>query len=803
MFGNYLAAALRNLGRNKLNAAINILGLAVGFAAALLIALFIRDELSYDRFIPGAASVYSVSTTFAEAGRAPMVVDTNPADLADALKLDFPSIQAIARLNPDNVSLRHGEIEANEQVYWADPQLFAVLHLPVVAGEPANALRRPDGIVMTRRMARKYFGRDTPIGETLRIDRHYTAQVTAVLDDFPATTNLSAEIFISGAAPYSGLSRLDAEPQGNGFLCSVHILFRLNPGASVEQLRRDLSAFLHRHRQLGPGDRAWLTVTPLSEVHLNPSELSDFKPGIRLATLHALAAVGALITLAASINFVNLTTARASRRAAEIGVRKVVGAEPRDLMVQFIGESLLHVGLGMAAAIGLVALVLPWFNAFLDRRIVFDAWRDPGLAGLILGLVLIVGTLAGSYPAFVLSRFRPALVLRSRVADDAGSTTVRQTLVVVQFAILIGLLLATAVIYRQTAYALNEALRLDRDQVVVVWTSCANAFKDKVRALPGVRAAACSSWQGLNIGQLQYAAQMPDGATVHLFHIPVDFGFFELYGLRPLAGRFFSPDHGADAVAADPAAPFAAPVVINQRAARLMGFATPRTAIGRTVTLTDGERDHAEPSEIIGVVEDFAVKSVRQPVDATVYFVDSSQDGLLSVKLRGRDVPETLTAIDRLWREFGEPLPIRRVFLDQYVEGIYRDILRQGGIFAGFAGVAMVIACLGLFALSSFTAERRTKEIGIRKALGAGRGDIVRLFLWQFTKPVLWANVLALPIGAALMTRWLDGFAYHVEVTPWLLLVAAGLALAIAWVTVAVHASLVARTSPATALHHE
>jgi putative ABC transport system permease protein len=270
-----LIAAVRSLRRNKVHAGLTIAGLAAAFAVAVVVGLFVEDQLSYDGAIPSAEAIYSLSTTFTQAGRAPMAVDTSPADLARALALDIPGIGEVARLNPDMVSLHHGAVEANEKVYWADPDIFRVLPLPAASGELGPALAQPGTVVLTRSMARKYFGRDDPVGETLELFRHIPVTVTAILQDLPAETNLAAEIFLSGATPLSGLSRLDAQPPGNSFLCTVHILFRLRPGAAIDQVRGELPAFLRRHRSLGDGDRAWLTATPLSQLHLRPSELSN------------------------------------------------------------------------------------------------------------------------------------------------------------------------------------------------------------------------------------------------------------------------------------------------------------------------------------------------------------------------------------------------------------------------------------------------------------------------------------------------------------------------------------------------
>jgi putative ABC transport system permease protein len=492
-------------------------------------------------------------------------------------------------------------------------------------------------------------------------------------------------------------------------------------------------------------------------------------------------------------------TARAMRRATEVGVRKVIGAERSHLIVQFIGESVLYVMFSMILAMALTELLLPHFNAFLDRSLVFDYWRDPRFAMALLAFVLVAGVLAGAYPAWVLAAFPPVFALKGGMLA-AGSGAVRQVLVVLQFAILIGLLIATALIYRQTRYALEEGLRLDQDQVLLVETSCRSAFKEEVRSLPGVQAAACSDAAPSLSTTFQPVVIAPDGTAALMWNTAVDFGFFELYGLQPVAGRFFSREHGADAAPEKTSGERLHAIVVNETARRRLGFQSPRDAVGRTIGCTGQNRD---PCEIIGVVPDYAEGSVRTIIEPAFYQLAHRPFRMLSVKLRGVDVPETLEAIDGLWKQVGDAKPINRVFLDQRVQEMYADITRQTWLFCAFAAIAAFIACLGLFGLSAFTAERRTKEIGVRKAMGAGASDIARLMVWQFTKPVLWATVVAWPLGAWLMNRWLHGFAYHIDLQPWLFVASAAVALLIALLTVSGHCYLIARAKPVNALRDE
>jgi putative ABC transport system permease protein len=804
MFRNYLTAALRNLARNRLYAGINIGGLAVGFAAAILIGLFVRDEFSYESFIPGHRHVYRVSTIRIVPGRGPMFVPVVPPDVAAWIKLDFPEVQSAARLVSEQVGLRHGNFEESEDISWADPDIFEVLPLKAFAGNLRTALQQPDAIVLTRQMARKYFGRDNPIGETLEINRQHSMQVTAVLMDLPSNTHLDASIFASGRAAYSRLSVLDAMP-GAAVNKPWNTLtyIRLFPAASMDKLAAALPGFVDRHMQMPGVDKMsaamQLTLIPIAAVHL-------YGPGSATAD-YALAAIGALTVLLASLNFVNLTTARATRRAVEVGIRKASGASRTDLVTQFIGESMIYVALSMVLALALVEVLMPYFNAFLGRTILFDYWRSPDLAASIVGAVLLVGTLAGAYPAMVLSVFPPAWALRSRSGGPSGSQGLREALVILQFAILIGLTVSTGILYQQTNYATRDSLRLDKDQVLLIRGACAKAFKNEITALSGVRAASCS-FVAPFLNPVVIPTQLQNGQQLSIHESAIDIGFLELYGFKPLAGRFFSAAHEEDVPPEDLKAPLQPRVVINETALRQLGYATPGSAIGQSIPLVllrslDDNITGRYPAEIIGVVTDFPMGTIREPVGPTIFYVQPNLFQLMSVKLSGRQIPETLASIDRLWKRLGSPRPISRFFFDQQVENTYQDVIRQERLMAVLEAVALLIACLGLFGIAAFSSERRTKEIGIRKVMGAETHDIMRMLLWQFSKPVLYGSLIAWPAAAYIMNRWLNGFAYHVPLAPWLFIATTALTLIVALATVSAHCWPVARAKPAAALRYE
>jgi len=818
MLRNYVAAALRNLARNRLYTGITIAGLAIGFAAAMLIALFVRDEYSYDRFIPGHDRVYRASESILNTGERPIESDSTPAMLARALKLDFPQIQYAARLTSGNFppSVQRGNFSAAEQnLVWVDPDFFRIMPMRTIAGDLASSLDAPDGLVLTRTVARKYFGRDAPLGETLLIDKH-PMRVTAVIEDLPSNTHLTADIFASGRSSYGALIHYEQvdTPLNN----VVATYFRLRPGASASSMEPQLHAFVARHYPLAQyGGSTWaktrvvMHLVPLTAIHLRPSTQGAFKPAGDKTVIAAIAAVGVLVVVVAAINFITLMTARAGRRAVEVGVRKAAGASRGDLIVQFMGEAFLYVVFAVVVAIAMAELLLPAFNALLQRRIAFDYANDPALAAGIAAAALLVALLAGAYPAFVLSAFRPAAVLKGGLPQTTGGVGVREALVIVQFAVLIGLVLGAITIARQTYYALNQGMRLDKDQVLFMAASpCTDRLRDAMLTVPGVQKAACASASALNLTNTLDDTAI-DGRHETMAVAPVDFGFFEVYGLKPLAGRLFDRNRPSDGYNAG--AEVNPPVVINETASKKFGFSSPQAALGHTVAWhfhTDLSKgfggDPARPSEIIGVVPDFTFGSMREPIEGTMFMVGpkvSFYAIALNAKLDGRHIPEALRGVDRVWKRMEGDVPMQRAFVTLFTLRLYIDVLVQGALITIAAVVALSIAALGLFALSAYTTERRTKEIGIRKAMGADTGDILKLLVWQFTKPVLWANLIAWPVSFLVLTGWLGGFAYHVGLAAWTFAAAAAAALAIAWATVFIHALRVARAKPVGALRYE
>ena len=791
MFRNCLAAALRHLARNKLYTAISVLGLSIGLCTALLAGLVVHNQLSQDHFIADYDRIYTAVTAITPPGHATIYIPSTGSYVGPQLALRFSEIQAVTRLVPEPATVRRSNLDVKELVYYSDPNAFDVLPLPMVAGSAKSALSRPDAIVLTRSIARKYFGRDAPLGQTLTVNGTHLVTVTAVLEDLPANaTHLQTGIFICGLAPWSELHRQDTTPDnvpGSNAVVGIPTYLKFAPHASPQRLLDAMPAMVKALFGTPPqGTTVALQFVPLDRLIAQ----RGLNPGFS-SRLLMVAITGIGILIIAGVNFVNLLTARAARRAREVSVRKLAGAGRRVLVLQFFSESLVYVSAASLLAVALTELLLPYVNAFLTAGATFRYWQDPALIAAIALAVLLLGVLAGAYPALVLSAFRPLRVLTGETRQSRGAVLMRQVLVTAQFSILISLIIAAAVVYQQRQFATRDALRVDTDQMLLISSPCNATFTSRLRTVSGVRGVACSSSSLVEHGLFNLAYVNDRTGVEHLMYpIRVQPSLFDLYGIKPLAGRI-SPSSEA---------PY---YVFNETAVRQLGFTRSQDAIGYPTASCDPSP--CQPRPISGVVPDFSLESVEHRIEAQEFVVTAKDPGfdLISVKLTGQQIPETLAAIDGLWKASGAKDPINRVFLDLRIQLMYLAMLREAQLFGVFAIVAVVLACLGLLGLAASIAERRTHEIGIRKALGAETGSIIRLLLRQFARPVLWANLIAWPLTAYGMHRWLQGFAYHVDLAVWLFPAAAALALVIALVTVSTHAILVARTRPVVALRYE
>jgi len=801
MLRDTLRAAWRSVTSSKFYAAVNIAGLATGLAAAILLFLFVRDERTWDHYFP--ADTYRLSSAITMPGGVTVTFDGTDYVAAEGMRPDIPQVAVAARMMPQDWTVRHGEVEANETIYWADAALFQVLPMEAIAGDLATALTAPNAAVLTRTMAQKYFGQDAPLGQTLRLNRDHLLRVTAVIEDLPPNTHIAAQIFASGNTPFSNLAEMDARPPGFHFDASAFTYFRLRPGASLEQVRAALPDLVVRRLHI-PRDNAFgvavdLSAIPVRDIHFAPAGVNAMKAPGDEAAVWAAAIIALLILTAACVNFVNLKTARVSRRAMEVGVRKAAGASRPMLAAQFIAEALIEVAAAMVIALAAVELLLPWFGALLDRDIAFAYWQ-PGTAALLALAVLAIALLANAWPALLLSSLRPAVAMRGGPAFlDKGR--LRRILVVVQFAILTGLVIATIIIWRQTQFAAASAARLSAHNMVLVAAPCSDGLRNGLVGLPGVEGVACA--EPLMMGTDEPVEMIRLSPTsLHSFNtLSVDAGFLESFNLRPLAGRLFDRAQGGDLVA--PPGPDGAQelrIVINQTAVHVLGLTDPQRAIGLRFTAA------AYPQRsftVIGVVPDLHTGPVRVPVPPTFYFADPSRFAMLSVRAAPGRTGDVTAGIRNLWVATAQPGLPKILPLDLYAAGLTKGIRRDGILLAAAAAVALFIACIGLFAMATFMAEQRTKEIGIRKALGATTRQVTSLLLWQFLRPVLWANLIAWPIVWWLMQSWLNGFAYHVPLDLWPFLAGAAFTLVLTLATVGGQAFSVARQPPVAALRYE
>ena len=811
MLRHYLGLALRNVVRTKLYAAISVTGLATGFGAATLIGVYVYDELNYERWIPNSERIYQVAAGLSTG----QISGVGPSDMGLWLASDYPQFEAVARLFREPGFFADGDRKFNEQIVWADASVFDVFAFPVIEGSLDGALARPDSIVLTRRVAQRYFGAAGAVGKTLLYNGAQPMVVTAVIEDMPSNTHLAyISVLAAGHAPFSPSALQDRTPIQifGGKLWNSATYALLAPGEPIAPIRASIATLIDRHAPAVAGgtrraSEVWaLVVRPVRAIHLSANNVTE-PDGVTYARVYTVAAIGFLIVLVASINFVNLLTALGMRRALEVGVRKATGARRSDLFAQFMSESFLYVGTGAAVGLAIASAALAPMNAFLSRTMDFSLFLNVRIVAVTLLSLALVALLAGFYPASVLSSFHPATVTKSASAAR-GHGGVRQALVVLQFAILIALLIATAVTYRQMSFGMREALRQNTDPIVLVQAACNDSLKAEMLRAPGVVAAACS--MGLPQWGFQLGSTMRrrDREPTPMRYLPVGFGFFELYGYELAAGRYFSEELGTDASPPDNVWTRPEAVVINETAARALGFGAAQEAVGEVTTFAHLFRQPAtftppHDAVIVGVLEDFQIGGVQEPIPAATFYVDPANARFLSLKLDGRATPEALEAIDRVWQRYGNSGPVQRFFLEQSIQNMYIDLRRQTQLFSVFAAIAIFVAMLGLIGLAAHAAVARTKEIGIRKTLGGSRVAITQLLLWQFTKPVLLANVIAWPFAYWAMNVWLQGFARRVELDWWIFAGAAAATLAAAVAAVLAHTWTMAGIRPVTALRHE
>jgi len=808
MFRNYLVTALRNFTRHKLYSTINIVGLAVGLACSIFIILFIRDELSFDSWVPDTGNLYRMEMTYYFPGRAPEGTAGGPYPLAPVMKIGIPEIQDITRLLHEPMTVGSGDRQFSEMPVAVDPNFFEVVSLPLVRGNPKTVLANPESVVLSQSMARKYFGDADPIGKSLLFRGAHLLTVTGIMRDLPHNTHLDTQIFFSMKSQAENFQYKDGWFGGD-----TYIYMRLLPGADPQSVLNKTEALLDRSANMSalikmnvPAHQIIQThLTRFTDIHMFPFPF-DMKPGGSWATVYGFAVIAALILLIACFNFMNLATARALLRAREVSLRKVMGAKRRQLVAQFLGESILTAFIALMIALATVEVLLPAFDGFLDRPITLSYASDWQLLLSLFGIAVLAGVLGGFYPALVISGFRPATTLKTNASGAAGPSWLRIGLVVMQFAISIGLGIAALTVHAQTRYAQNLNLGFDRDNIVVLRNTdnlkpaTRDAMTEALAHDPGLAGASRSGsapfGEGGYSGGFLTAPGNPQKFEIR--SISADHAFFQVYNIPLIAGRYLT-DRPADI--APPRDPKVQTVryyngLINEAAAKRFGF-TAQTAIGKVLS--------SGPARvtIVGVVGDTKYGATRDAIEPIYYLNRPDETQLISVRVKPGTTAEAVSSIERIWHQFAPSEAVNLHFLDDSFDKLFASDQQEAAMFGLFVGIAIFIACLGLFGLAAFTAERRTREIGIRKTFGARTRDIVRLLLWQFSIPVLIANVVAWPIAYYYLDHWLEGFAYRVTLNPFYFGVVSVVALLIAWVTVFTHALRVARANPIRALRYE
>ena len=798
MLHNYLTIAIRSLLRYPAYTLINVVGLAIGLAACMLILRYVWDELSYDRYHPHADRVYRVVDDIESAGQTVQTAGS-PSGWGPALKRDFPEIELFARVRGTTSVwfIMHEENRYYEKkVIWADAALLDMFSIPLVAGNSRTALIEPYSIVISEEMAFKYFGGEDPMGKVLRGDNVWDFTVTGVMRNIPANSHLRPDMIMSLVT--RDLLYPDSLDDWE-FHENRYTYIRLHENAAPEDLEAQLPAFVERNKTGRFRDSSKVlrpSLQPLVDIHLYSHRDSELEPNgdIRYVVLFLIIAF--LIPLIACINFVNLATARSAMRAREVGVRKVMGANRSQLLGQFLGEAVLMAGLAMIIAVLLVHLALPGVNALAVKQLDFALSNGWVLGALIAG-TLVIALAAGSYPAVYLSGFLSTEVLKGSLKSGTQGMGLRRTLVVIQFTMSIFLLVSTAVIYDQLEYIQNMRLGFNKEHVMVIpitgqaQRESIRLLRQRVVQMPGVVGMATTDGvpgdQSPRIMAVRSDEMSPeDNLIVSVFSS--DDRFLEVMEIGLAAGRNFPAEWGRDSIMV---------ILLNETAARKLGWVAPPDAIGMLVEWIEYG---GLKGRVLGVMEDFHVQSIHEEIEPIVFahFPDSYSDIL--IRIRPEDISDTIARIQEAWREVDPLHPLAYTFLDDDFDSLYRAERQLGTIFAVFAFLAIFVACLGLLGLASFSIQQRTREIGIRKVLGAAVSDIVLLLSKDFMKYVLLANAIAWPLAYYTMAQWLQNYAYADEIN-FVWFIAGGIvALAIAWLTIGAHALAAAGRNPADAL---
>jgi putative ABC transport system permease protein len=809
MFKNYIKTAYRSLYKNKAFSAINILGLALGLATCLLIVFYVVDEISYDRYNVKHNRIFRINEDL-KLGDNQVAYAVAMPPLAKALKAEYPYVEDAARIKSAGTThVRKGNINLVEnRVAFADASVFNVFTLPMISGDAKTALTEPNTAVLTESMAKKYFNTTDAVGKSIVFNDHENFKVTGVIKDIPTQSHFNFDFMLSMIS--------FADSKSNEWLRSDYNTYVLLKDAkdaaklqssfptllqkfSGSQMQAQLKMSIDQFEKSGSYFR--LNLTPLTDIHLKSNLTGELGANGDVQYVYIFSAIALFILLIACINFMNLSTARSANRAREVGVRKVLGSSRKYLIYQFLSESVM---LTMAATIlALIAAfaLLPLFNDLSGKQILINADTLKWLVPVVIAVILLVGSLAGSYPAFFLSSFQPITVLKGKLSAGFKNSGLRSFLVVFQFGISVFLIIGTVVIYNQLNYIQTKNLGYNRSQVLIIQNTNelqqqVAVFKKELATIPGIVNATqtgflpTAGWRNTRIYYKDATYDQKKSLFPQSWQVDAD--YIPTLDMKIVAGRNFSADNLSDSSA----------VIINESAARFLGL---KDAIDKPLYESQGGEHKAsniKQLHIVGIVKDFHFNSLRQKIEPII-FTYGSNNGALAIKLNTKNVRQVMAQIKNKWAALSPNMQMNFSFMDQDFDGIYRTEQRIGKIFVIFTTLAIVIACLGLFGLAAYAAEQRTKEIGIRKVLGANVTVLVGMLSKDFIKLVLLAIIIASPLSWYLMNLWLQDFAYRTNIQWWVLVSAGAAAIVIAFVTITFQSVKAALANPVQSLRSE
>ncbi|MEZ4940679.1 MAG: ABC transporter permease [Saprospiraceae bacterium] len=818
MWRNYLTIALRNLQKRRGFSLLNIFGLALGMCACMLILQYVAFERSYDTFHPAGKDIYRLRLDAYQEGRLAWQSATVYPAFAPTMKRELPEVVEACRLhdaefvitNPAN-NIKFAETKG----YFADPSFLKMFALTLLSGNPQTALTGPDKILLSESTARRYFGRSDVLGEQLLIkDPNFTQTyaVTGVFKDYPPNSHLAIDYLVS----YGTLAKIVAQVWGDTTNATettwdwydFYTYLQLQPDTDVEAFKQKFPAFVDKYPNAGYIERKInarndIDIIPLKDIHLYSNVNQEAEVNGDGRAVSVLLLVAFFILAIAWINYVNLSTARSIERGREVGVRKVLGARRGQLLRQFLAESLLLNGIAFLLALLAAQLALPAFRSFTGKTIPGDFLYQPQFWALATGVLALGSILSGLYPAFVLAAFRPVSVLKGALKHTSGGISLRKGLIIFQFTATIALIAGTLVVFRQIQYMRNQDLGLNIQQTLVVhgaqtivdslYEDRFEPFRNRALAIPGVQNfTASSSVPGDEIywtNGVRVVGQGEQAPMYTLFNIGVDAHFMQAYDLKLIAGRAFSENFGADREHKS--------LLLNETAARTIGFAKPADALNARI------RRGRDTLTVVGITSDFHHQGLQKAINPVAFLYYPDRRNFYSLKINAETPQNTVAAVQQLWASSFPDDPFEYFFLDDFFNQQYNADVQFGRVFSLFAILAILVACLGLLGLASYQIVQRTKEIGIRKVLGASTGGLVRLLSGNFLLLVLLAILIATPIAWWAMSKWLAGFAYRVDIEWWIFAVAGFLAVLVAFATVSVQSLRAAWSNPVEALRSE